>query len=61
MLLCILEAVEGEFRLLGARVMRFVLELRALRAVSAGSCAGSCAPCAGVRQGHATCTVGVVM
>ncbi len=38
----------------GARVMRSVMELRALQRVSAGGCA----PCAGGREGHSACTVG---
>ena len=37
--------------------MRHVLELRALRAVSAGSCA----PRAGGREGRTACAVGTVM
>ena len=41
----------------GARVMRYVLELHGLRTVSAGSCA----PCARGREGHAACAVGSVM
>src|SRR6266480_7016952 len=41
----------------GARVMCYVLELRTLRAVSAGSCA----PFAGGREGRAACAVDAVM
>ena len=41
----------------GAGVMRYVLELRALRAVSAESCA----QCAGGREVCAVCAVGAMM
>ena len=56
MLPCILEEVGG-LRLLSARVIRYVLELRALRVVDAGSCAA----CAGGREGRAVCGVSAVM
>src|SRR5947208_11779127 len=41
----------------GAGVMRYAMELHVLRAVSAGSCAS----CAGGREGRPACAVGVVM